>query len=341
MSRPGVLVFLALALCGAGLALPALGGVSEKAQRTRCVSNLRQLGLAALQYADDRRFFPHVGPIRELDGGVDTNDTPRALRALVRHGYLDGGHVFVCPSSADEADPADPPASSSWTWRSARGARDADPLGPGPTADPVLAETTELSYGWTRRGRSSNTRCNVPLAADRAVRHPDMADPDVTSDDPLQGNHLGGLSVLRADASVEWRSVAHDGPEVAGLALVDGPHEGALAILDPLSPRAPRVRAFWERFGADGLALLPLGLAGVLVLLGRPPAPPRPRRPAVERRPSSEALQAEQRCPYCHDALDGGLALTRCTGCRAAFHAECVPEGAACTTLGCGARRAA
>ncbi|MCO5168842.1 MAG: PHD finger domain-containing protein [Planctomycetes bacterium] len=340
MSRLGVLVFAALALCGAGLALPGLHRASAKANRSKCSGNLRQLGLAALQYADDRRFFPHVGPIRELDGGVETADTPRALRALVRHGYLDLPQVFVCPSSADEAAP-DLEGAPSWTWGSARGAPDADPLGPGPTADPALAETTELSYGWTRRGRNANTRCNVPLAADRAVRHPDMADPDVTSDDPLQGNHLEGLLVLRADATVEWRSTRHDGPEAADLARVDGGHEGALAILDPLSPRPPRGRAFWERLGVDALALLPLGLAGVLVLLGRPPAPPRPRRPGVERHPSGEALQAEQRCPYCHDGLDRVAALTRCTGCRAAFHAECVPEGAACTTLGCGARGAA
>ena len=32
------------------------------ARRTACGNNLRALAVAAIQYADDKRFFPHVGP---------------------------------------------------------------------------------------------------------------------------------------------------------------------------------------------------------------------------------------------------------------------------------------
>ena len=41
---------------------------------------LRMIGLATIQYAEDRRFYPPVGSLRELQGGIETADTPRDLR---------------------------------------------------------------------------------------------------------------------------------------------------------------------------------------------------------------------------------------------------------------------
>jgi prepilin-type N-terminal cleavage/methylation domain-containing protein/prepilin-type processing-associated H-X9-DG protein len=42
--------------------LPALGRAREGANRTKCMSNLRQLGMAILQYSNDNRgYFPGVG----------------------------------------------------------------------------------------------------------------------------------------------------------------------------------------------------------------------------------------------------------------------------------------
>src|SRR5690606_12798706 len=118
--------------------------------------------------------------------------------------------------------------------------------------------------------------------------------------------------------------------------------------------RAPRAGSWWSGVSPDAAALLPFGLAGVLLLIGRAPAPApprparRPRRAASRRAAGSgrvarlgdaSALQVEQRCPYCHDGLQADTqALTSCSGCSAVFHADCVPEDGACTTLGCQAR---
>lgn len=332
---------LALCLSGAGLAVAALGRATGKANRSKCHNNLRQIAFGAIQHADDRRVMPHVGPPGELAGGVESNHATRTLRSLVDMGYLESGG-FVCPESNDVAvEPVLPTAAGQrWTWGALRGAPHVDATSPD-ARDPTLAETTELSYGWTRRGLSSNARSTTPLAADRAVRARD-ADP---TDDPLQGNHVGGLGVMQADGSVSW--VSDTNPVAARLTAVDDAVDaGALGIWPVGQPRPLRPRPWWGRAGLEGLALVPLGLGGLLLLLrGEPPprpprAAPRPRVAALTRLDEASDVQPAQRCPYCHDGVEHEreadvAALTRCSGCSAVFHAECVPQGGACTTLGC------
>lgn len=48
----------------------------------------------------------------------------------------------------------------------------------------------------------------------------------------------------------------------------------------------------------------------------------------------------QPRCPFCHDAVDGGLALVSCGACRTVIHAECHEENRGCPILGCGGRGA-
>lgn len=247
-SRPDVLAALALlafgAVCVPG-ALRAQEGQLERANRARCSNYLRQLGLAAIQYADDKRFFPHVGKIKDLDGGYRTNVTPRLIRALTFYGYHDDPEGFVCPSSQDEWLPAHEAARADmrrWLW----GGKENTDATTSPLLvdgkDPTLAETSELSYGWTRRGLTSNARSSSQLAADR-----------------MKDNHVEGGNVLQADGTVGFSPAAsYDGP----LAATEGTDAAWLSVRakdDPAPTRAVTgPPAPWAGTFTDGVVTLSL-----------------------------------------------------------------------------------
>lgn len=57
-----LLVVIAIIGVLASLLLPALGSARERGRRAACVSNLHQIGIAALSYVDEWHTFPDFGP---------------------------------------------------------------------------------------------------------------------------------------------------------------------------------------------------------------------------------------------------------------------------------------
>jgi type II secretory pathway pseudopilin PulG len=230
-SKAGLIIGIVLALFVGGvvvigilaaLLMPALMKAKQKANRTKCSNNLRQAGLAMIQYADDKRFYPHVNRLQDLDGDVTSSDSPRIARTLVWYGYIELG-AYVCPESFDlEFNPASPGVSSprTWFWGGQTIAEsELSPLVDG-NADPTLDSTDELSYGWSRRGMNSNVRSTALISADRALK-----DPTATS--VLTGNHDDGWNVGQADGTVSWVQ-----PPADHLTLTDKavPESGYLSI---------------------------------------------------------------------------------------------------------------
>jgi hypothetical protein len=88
-------VLFVLGICMVGvfatLLTPALLKAKMKANETKCGNNLKQLGLAAIQYADDNRYFPNV----------PSDPTGRKAMELLVPKYCDSSQVFTCPCQED------------------------------------------------------------------------------------------------------------------------------------------------------------------------------------------------------------------------------------------------
>jgi len=98
--------------------IPALNSARERANRVKCLSNLRQIGQAERIYAlDNKDLYPrtrygggagefHFTGFYESDpftGTVSTNDVTAAIFLLVRGKYLPL-QVFICPSSTQQVE---------------------------------------------------------------------------------------------------------------------------------------------------------------------------------------------------------------------------------------------
>jgi hypothetical protein len=160
--------------------------IRERSKGSACESNLQQIGLAAIQYCDDKRFYPHVRAIRERDGDATTNEGPRALRSLLYFTYLEDPAVFCCPESADEPAKLNEAARAElrrfgWNGGTESGA---PPIAVAGEHDRPLAETKDLSYGWMREAHGGNAIHGFTVCGDRA-----------------SCNHAGSFCVVINDAS--------------------------------------------------------------------------------------------------------------------------------------------
>jgi prepilin-type N-terminal cleavage/methylation domain-containing protein len=93
-----LLVVIAIIAILAALLLPALASAKERARRVKCLSNLKQTGLALKLFAQDRDgFYPWYLPVSE--GGTYGPDAGEAWRNfLPAAAEIDTPKVLVCPS---------------------------------------------------------------------------------------------------------------------------------------------------------------------------------------------------------------------------------------------------
>ena len=170
-----VVIILTVAILAAVL-LPALNRPHSH-RRNRCMSNLKQFGLALNMYAQDynEKFPSTVGYNRKGSAPIALRpgDGLGALELLYTHGYLTDPDVCACPTGRPKVDPNDA--------KKGVAAAGCTPL--------------NTSYGYDPRHVTTHP-ASTAVMADR----PDPKSP--TANSP---NHSGdGQNVLYIDGHVSW-----------------------------------------------------------------------------------------------------------------------------------------
>ena len=106
-----LLVVIAIIAILASILFPAFARARENARRATCQSNLKQIGLGFLQYAQDSdETFPLSSP--DYAGGADNLNSPQYFSSNfvcwgdVIQPYMKSTQVFICPSAQFTNTPA-------------------------------------------------------------------------------------------------------------------------------------------------------------------------------------------------------------------------------------------
>jgi prepilin-type N-terminal cleavage/methylation domain-containing protein/prepilin-type processing-associated H-X9-DG protein len=94
-----LLVVIAIIAILAAILFPVFGRARENARRTSCLSNMKQAGLAFMQYTQD---YDDRYPIEQVN--LNNGPSPMGWADAIQP-YLKSTQIFQCPSEKTEGDP--------------------------------------------------------------------------------------------------------------------------------------------------------------------------------------------------------------------------------------------
>lgn len=104
ISADAVVIFVIVSLTGAALVSAALMP-NETARRTKCMSQLREIGMAFIMWENDHQGFPPA-----VDAARAAQEPARARFAwLLKEGYLQNARILLCPSARKDTAAPDFP----------------------------------------------------------------------------------------------------------------------------------------------------------------------------------------------------------------------------------------
>jgi len=103
-----LLVVVAIIGILASMLLPAMSRAREKGKSTKCINNLRQLGLAMMMFEEDNQVYPIGWTEAPGPNGSPPPIWYRQLQPYLGRKETNSGQgVFICPSSVQKAKPTE------------------------------------------------------------------------------------------------------------------------------------------------------------------------------------------------------------------------------------------
>jgi len=214
-----LLVVIGIIAALAAMLLPALGKARDAANRAACLSNLRQVHLAFIDYAGNNNGRVPLGyrDAKKQFNSMIYSATTRQyvlLGLLYRAGLMKSTGIYFCPSEAD-------PRSMFNT--------SANPWPPGPDGD--LTKQVYAGYGLRPQVEISDT----PLPADmpklnhfrgRAI----LADLTATPA-RVQSRHRSGVNVLFGDGAAKWVAASQFKSSLETCTTIDSKHNDSQDVI--------------------------------------------------------------------------------------------------------------
>jgi prepilin-type N-terminal cleavage/methylation domain-containing protein len=202
-----LLVVIAIVALLTAILFPVFSRARENARRTSCLSNLKQIGLGALQYAQD---YDETMIGTEL--GEDTPASPEYFWAEMIAPYTKSAQILNCPSATNRVQFGSPQAGFSqgitheWSYNYAiNDVRDASDRRVGAAFSPLSAlsrpaETVLLLDGWPLGAAPASDTERHEVAWKLGSR-------DVTANalDDGSPRHLEGFVAVFCDGHSKWR----------------------------------------------------------------------------------------------------------------------------------------
>jgi len=287
-----LLVVIAIVGTLVGLLVPAVQQARMAAARSQCQSNLRQIGIAILNYAEARRGLPFAsgrprpGTVAHLEGAVETGiDYIRpqswaiAILPYIEEGALASLYEKYCLACPPESQEEDIVAARIAVYNSASkmgGAVDfAALIGPGPASpDPARRldgwfyganpPTTDFSGVLVPEGLGWNDAVGAYATS---IRSKPIRMADIT--DGLSSTLvLAECSDYTVDGGGTWTQPRYSWPYVSDVGRFTGlgAGVGASALETSLKPRSRLPGGVFQVLSADG-AVRPVaeGIAGTLL----------------------------------------------------------------------------
>lgn len=208
-----LLVVIAIIAILAAILFPVFARARENARRSSCQSNLKQIGLGIMQYAQD---YDETYPLCAQNGTVqlDANASALAFWMINTQPYVKSTQVYACPSGAKGVNGA---------FRTPSGDISFPTLNHYGANEQIIVPANGTPVKMASLGQSSL----IGMAADattptwnnpnRVMNANDSINPygPANRPDPALARHFDGSNILYADGHVKFQKATQIGPTTA------------------------------------------------------------------------------------------------------------------------------